>query len=61
MGIISDAQDESFTRFLCELLVTKTKKYPEASIALKEIGIELLNDLPTVPDWVDKYYKIFRS
>ena len=61
MGMQGEAAIESMTKSLCKKLVEKIEKYPEATKALKEVGIEILNGLSTRPDWTDKYYKLFRK
>lgn len=64
MGFLGDMAREGATQFYCQKVVEKIEKYQqysEAVKALKELGIEMLNTLPNVPEWTDKYYKIFRS
>lgn len=61
MGIVSDMAREDLTRFLCKKLVEKIEKYPEAAEALREVGNEMLEDLPNVPEWALKYYRLFRE
>lgn len=61
MSIIGDMVRESDAQFLCEKIVEKIKKYPEAEKALKEIGIEFLDELPTIPKWARHYYNIFNN
>jgi len=61
MSIQGDAAKEGMTQFLCNKLVGKIERYPEATKALKEVGIEILDNLPNIPEWANKYYKIFRA
>lgn len=63
MGILGDMAREGKTQFLCEKLAEKIGKYgehPEAVKALKEVGIEMLDTLPNIPEWANKYYQLFR-
>lgn len=61
MGLMGDMARESETQFLCKKLAEKIEKYPKAAKALKEVGIEMLNDLPNTPEWAYRYYKLFRE
>jgi hypothetical protein len=61
MGMQGEAAIESMTQFLCKKLEEKIEKYPEATKALKEVGTEILNDLPNIPEWTGKYYQLFRE
>lgn len=61
MSMISDMTRESDAEFLCQKIVEKIEKYPEAEKALKEIGIEWLDGLPNIPQWANHYYNLFRN
>jgi len=61
MGMQGDIARESETRFLCEKLVQKIELNPVEAKVLKEFGIEMLENLPNIPDWAREYYKLFRS
>ena len=60
MGLQGDIARESDAQWFCEKIEEQMKKYPEATKALKELGIEALNILSYTPEWADKYYKLFR-
>lgn len=61
MSIQGDIAREDETQFLCKKLLEKIKKYPEAAKALKEVGVEMLSNLPNIPEWTHKYYQLFRE
>lgn len=59
MSIQGDIARENTTQFLCKKLAEKIERYPEAAYALKEVGIEMLDELPSIPEWAQKYYQLF--
>jgi hypothetical protein len=61
MGTAGDIAREDFAQFLCRRIAEKIEKYPEAGKALKEIGLEVLDELPGYPKWADEYYCLFRN
>ena len=61
MSIQGDIARENDVQFFCKKLAEKIEKYPEATQALKELGIETLDILDNVPEWSYEYRKLFRS
>ena len=61
MSMQGDNAREDLTKIICEKLREKIKKHPEATNALKEIGVEMLNELPNIPEWAWGYRKFFRE
>lgn len=64
MGMFGDMARDDETQFYCRKVVEKIEKYrqhPEAVKALKELGIEMLDTLPNIPEWARKYYQLFRE
>lgn len=61
MSMQGDWAREDMTQVICKKLKEKIEKYPEATSALKEIGIEMLDLLPNTPEWTHNYYKLFRG
>ena len=52
---------ENYVQFSCEKIEKQIKKHPESAVALKELGLETLKTLPNVPEWAQKYYKLFQE
>lgn len=61
MGILGEIAREHVIESLCKKLVIMIEKYPEAAIALKELGREMLAFLDSTPSWANQYYQLFRS
>jgi hypothetical protein len=61
MSLQGELAGESTIEFLCKKLKEKIKKYPRAAKALKEVGIEMLDSLPNIPEWANKDYRFFRK
>lgn len=59
MSIHGDIARENDVQFFCEKIAEKIEKYPEAAKVLKELGAEMLNILPNIPKWANKYYNLF--
>jgi hypothetical protein len=60
MSMQGDWAREDITQIICKKLKEKMEKYPASTPALKEIGNEMLNLLPNVPDWADDFHQLFR-
>lgn len=61
MSMQGDWAREDMIQVLCKKLMEKMEKHPKATPALKEIGIEMLDLLPNIPEWADNYYNFFRK
>jgi hypothetical protein len=61
MSIQGDIIRENDVQFCCKKLAEKIQKYPEAIKALKEMGREMLEILPNIPEWAHMYLQLFRE
>ncbi|MFH1171806.1 MAG: hypothetical protein V1778_04695 [bacterium] len=64
MSLEGDIAREGLVSSVCVMLEEKILEYGEhleAVRALKEVGREILADLPNVPVWAEKYIQLFRE
>lgn len=60
--ITEDEIGEDLTKDFCEKLkkrIIENKDKPEVVDILKKIGLEVLNELPTISSWKRFYYPFF--
>ena len=60
----SERHQEDMTRALCKKFaekIEKHKKNTEAVTILKELGRQLLDELPNIPVWSYEYTRLFRE
>lgn len=50
MSVMGDVARESIISALCEKLKKKIEEHPEAAPALKELGVEMIEQQVTAPD-----------
>jgi hypothetical protein len=61
MGMLAECIREMDAEYNCKKIKEKITKYPEASKALKEFGLEMLKELDYIPDWSKEFYDLFQE
>lgn len=64
MGLQGEIATENTIQFVVEKIrekIEQHKDHPETVKTLKELGIEVLDSLPRIPEWAQAHYKLFRE